>query len=82
MSEPVAHREGVWFVYDGDCPICTHAAHALKIKETYGSLHLLNAREKQSHPLIDEINKQCLDLDEGMVISCTMMSRLTCGQRS
>jgi predicted DCC family thiol-disulfide oxidoreductase YuxK len=68
MSEPVAYREGVWFVYDGDCPICTRAAQALKIKETYGSLHLLNAREKQSHPLIDEINKQCLDLDEGMVI--------------
>jgi predicted DCC family thiol-disulfide oxidoreductase YuxK len=70
MNEFAAHRDGVWFVYDGDCPICTHAAQALRIREIHGSLHLLNAREMQEHPLLDEINKRCLDLDEGMVIYC------------
>ena len=59
---------GVWFVYDGDCPICTYAAEALRIKQKFGSLSLLNARETADAPLIDEINKQGYDLDEGMVI--------------
>lgn len=59
---------GVWFIYDGDCPICTHAAEALRIKEKYGSLTVLDARENKDHLLIDEIKKRKLDLDEGMVI--------------
>jgi len=61
-------KDGVWFVYDGDCPICTHAAEALRIKQEFGSLSLLNAREAVDEPLIDEINKRGYDLDEGMVI--------------
>lgn len=68
MTEPAVHWEGVWFVYDGDCPVCTYAARALKIRERFGSLHLLNARESKEHPLIAEVNRQSLDLDEGMVI--------------
>ena len=61
-------KPGVWFVYDGDCPICTRAAEALRIKQEFGSLSLLNAREIKDDPMIAEINRQCLDLDEGMVI--------------
>lgn len=60
--------EGVWFVYDGECPICTHAAEALRIKRDYGELFTLNAREFKNDPLIEEINRLGLDLDEGMVI--------------
>jgi len=62
--------EGVWFVYDGDCPVCSMAAHALRIKAQYGSLHLINAREDSSSPLLDEIRRRELNLDEGMVIVC------------
>lgn len=61
-------KTGVWFVYDGDCPICSHAAEALCIKQEFGELFLLNAREQSGDPLFDEINKRGLDLDEGMVI--------------
>lgn len=61
-------KPGVWFVYDGDCPICTQAATALRIKQRYGELHTLNAREAGADPLMDEINRRGLDLDEGMVI--------------
>jgi len=60
--------DGIWFVYDGECPLCTSAALALKIKKEYGTLNLLNAREEVDHILIKEINAQALDLDEGMVI--------------
>jgi len=62
------NRTGIWFVYDGDCPFCCAAALALKIKQEYGSLHLLNARENQDDALIQAVNEQQLDLDEGMVI--------------
>lgn len=61
-------KTGVWFVYDGECPICTRAAEALRIKQDYGTLHTLNAREVSADPLIAEINSRGLDLDEGMVI--------------
>lgn len=60
--------EGVWFVYDGDCPICTAAAQALRIKQAAGELHLVNARDNRDHLLVAEINQRNLDLDEGMVI--------------
>lgn len=58
----------VWFVYDGDCPLCTNAALALRIKQQYGRLVLVNARTEQHHFLLREIAAQQLDLDDGMVI--------------
>lgn len=66
-------KEGIWFVYDGDCPVCTHAAEALRIKQEYGQLTILDARKLmrvngEEDPLIAEINRRGLDLDEGMVI--------------
>lgn len=63
-----AARTGIWFVYDGDCPLCSMAAYALKIRKEYGALNLLDARTHSAHPLIVEINQRGLDLDEGMVI--------------
>lgn len=67
MNE-ASHTNEIWFVYDGECPLCKSAALALKIKQDYGRLHLLNARESSNHELIQEINQRQLDLDDGMVI--------------
>lgn len=67
MNNP-AEKEGVWFVYDGECPMCTSAAHALRIKKDYGAIHLINARDATDEPLVKDINKRGFDLDEGMVI--------------
>lgn len=61
-------KNGIWFVYDGECPMCTKAALALRIKEQYGALHLLNAREEGEHELLQQINARGFDIDEGMVI--------------
>lgn len=58
----------VWFVYDGDCPICNHAAHALRIRQAVGTLHLVNARTQTDHPVVREVNARGYDLDAGMVI--------------
>lgn len=61
---------GVWFVYDGDCPICSYTAQALCLRQEFGALHLLNARKNTNHPLMQDINQRELNLDEGMVIYC------------
>ena len=58
----------VYFIYDGDCVICTAAARALRIREAVGSLHLVNAREGVQQPLVQEVTRRGYDLDEGMVI--------------
>ena len=63
---PQENKGDVWFIYDGDCPICRMAAESLRIKQSVGALHLVNAREANAHPLIEEINALGIDLDEGM----------------
>lgn len=69
MQDTLKNGTGdVWFVYDGDCPICSVAASALKIRKAVGKLHLVDARSDISNPILQEINDLKLDLDEGMVI--------------
>ena len=58
----------MWFVYDGECPICSYAAHALRIKRSVGDLVLINARDQPGHPLVREVTQAGLDLDDGMVL--------------
>ncbi len=64
----VTELTGVWFVYDGNCPICKRAAEATQIKQSLGDLHLLDARTADYHPLLVEVNNRCLNLDDGMII--------------
>lgn len=68
-SATTAELKGdVYFVYDGDCPICTTAANALRIREAVGTLHLINARDGADQPLVREVTERGYDLDAGMVI--------------
>jgi predicted DCC family thiol-disulfide oxidoreductase YuxK len=60
--------QAIWFVYDGQCPICATAAAAFQVREAVGTLHLVNAREDAEHPVLGEVNAARLDLDLGMVI--------------
>lgn len=64
----LAGRTGVWFLYDGDCPLCRSLARAVRIRGRYGALHLLDARHAQDDPLYIEVTRRGLSLDEGMVI--------------
>ncbi len=64
----VMDKTGIYFVYDGDCPLCTSAAQALRIQKAHGTLHLINARQDKNHPLMQDITQRNLNLDEGMVI--------------
>ena len=68
QNADIAVKEAVWFVYDGQCPLCLMGATHFKVKEAVGTLHLLNARENPDHPIMQEINRLQLNLDQGMII--------------
>ena len=68
MPHNVPHTDEIWFVYDGECPLCASAAMAFQIRKAVGNLHLVDARSELNHPVLSEINTQKMDLDEGMVI--------------
>jgi predicted DCC family thiol-disulfide oxidoreductase YuxK len=64
-----AQNEDVWFVYDGDCPLCLMGATHFRIKQAVGNLYVLDARQAEdAHPLMQEINAHGLNLDQGMVL--------------
>jgi hypothetical protein len=46
------------------------AAEALKIRQAYGPLHLVDARRDKDDPVLREVNRCKLNLDEGMAIWC------------
>ena len=55
-----------WLVYDGECPLCRHYAHYLEIRQNWGGLRLVNARD--GGPLVQEIRDLPHNLDEGMAL--------------
>lgn len=61
-------KSDMWFVYDGECPICQLGASYYRFRQSIGTLHTLDARTNKDHPLIQEINRAGLDMDQGMVI--------------
>jgi predicted DCC family thiol-disulfide oxidoreductase YuxK len=68
VTEQASSKQAIWFVYDGECPICSMAAEAFQVRDAVGTLHLVNARESAGHPALSEVNAARLDLDAGMVI--------------
>lgn len=58
----------IYFIYDGECPVCNYAAQAFRIRQAVGRLHLVDARAEPQHPMMREINKRAISLDAGMVI--------------
>jgi predicted DCC family thiol-disulfide oxidoreductase YuxK len=60
--------QGVWLVYDGECPLCQSTAKFFRLKEAKGTLHLLDARSDPNHPILHQIKQRGLNLDEGFVI--------------
>jgi len=53
-------------VYDGECPICSAYCKALALRQLDPGFQVVNAREP--HPIVREINRLGLDLDEGFVL--------------
>ncbi|HSX89289.1 MAG TPA: DCC1-like thiol-disulfide oxidoreductase family protein [Pseudomonas sp.] len=66
MSAMKIPDEGVWLVYDDECPVCRTYCSYIRIRQAAGQLHLVDAR--QPGPLMDEITAAGLDIDQGMVL--------------
>lgn len=57
---------GPRIIYDGDCPFCSSYVGLLRLRETFGEVELINARESQE--LVEELAAQNMNLDDGMVL--------------
>ena len=53
-------------VYDKQCPACDNYCRFVRIRESLGSLTLINARDKSD--VMDDITAQGFDIDQGMVL--------------
>ncbi|MDX1802568.1 MAG: DCC1-like thiol-disulfide oxidoreductase family protein [Alcanivorax sp.] len=56
----------MWLVYDGECPVCQRFSQRVRIRDSVGELHLLDARQPSA--LLDAITARGLDIDQGMVL--------------
>ena len=68
IDHMAANTNIIYFVYDGECPICQRGASLYKVRQSVGELKTVDARTEQDHPVMQEVNKARLNLDEGMVI--------------
>ncbi|MGH8767477.1 MAG: DCC1-like thiol-disulfide oxidoreductase family protein [Burkholderiales bacterium] len=57
---------GILLVYDKQCPVCDAYCRMVRIRESFGMLRLVNARDASA--IMDEITAKGLDIDEGMVL--------------
>jgi predicted DCC family thiol-disulfide oxidoreductase YuxK len=56
----------VLLVYDGECPLCNAYCRAARIRESVGTLKLVDARH--SSDVRDELTRKGLDVDQGMAL--------------
>lgn len=56
----------ILLVYDKQCPACDYYCNLVRIRESVGRLVLVDARE--GGPVMDEITRSGLDIDQGMVL--------------
>ena len=59
-------QNDILLIYDKQCPACDNYCHLLRIRESTGTLCLINARD--DHEILNEITAAGLDIDQGMVL--------------
>jgi len=62
MPEP----QDILLVYDKECPACSYYSNLVRIRQSVGTLVLVNARD--GGPVVEEITAAGLDIDQGMVL--------------
>lgn len=66
-QSPVANAaDEILLVYDWECPACDLYCRQVSVRQSAGTLRLVNARE--STAVLDEITKARLDIDQGIVV--------------
>lgn len=53
-------------VYDGECPFCSRYVRMVRLRETVGTVDLIDAR--QDHPAVTRLKDIGFDLNEGMAL--------------
>lgn len=56
----------VLLVYDHQCTVCDAFSRKVRVRNSLGTLDLVNARDPS--PVMDEITAQGLDIDQGMAL--------------
>lgn len=57
---------GITVIYDGDCPFCSSYVRMMRLRETVGTVELVNARV--ADPRVRAVQEAGYDLDTGMVV--------------
>ncbi len=56
----------IFLVYDKECPVCDYYCQVVRLRESVGSLTIVDAREPSE--LMDDITAKGFDIDQGMVL--------------
>jgi predicted DCC family thiol-disulfide oxidoreductase YuxK len=62
----MAAKDPILLVYDKQCPACDFYCNLARIRADVGELKLVDARN--AGPLLEEITRAGLDIDQGMVL--------------
>ena len=65
MSNDISGKE-ITLVYDKLCPVCSMYCRMVRLRESFGELKLIDARD--GGPIVDEITARDWDIDQGMVL--------------
>lgn len=53
-------------LYDGDCPFCNAYVKIVRLRDVFGHVHLINARERPEY--VRELKEAGFSIDEGMAV--------------
>ena len=56
----------ILLVYDHQCPVCDAYCRRVRLRQSEGALHVIDAR--QPSEIRDEVTRRGLDIDQGMVV--------------
>ena len=59
-------RGAVFLVYDEACPLCSRYVTLLRLRESFGRVELVSARD--DHPAVRELTARGCDLDDGIAL--------------
>ncbi|MGI9465251.1 MAG: thiol-disulfide oxidoreductase DCC family protein [Aestuariivirgaceae bacterium] len=59
-------QTGPVLIYDGDCPFCSSYVQLVRLRETLGTIELVNARG--SPEIVKDLADRNMHLDDGMVL--------------
>ncbi|KKO48935.1 hypothetical protein VT06_09365 [Arsukibacterium sp. MJ3] len=66
MTTAADSSNDIMLIFDGDCPLCRNYSQAVRIRQSLGQLHLVNARNDAA--MRSELQRRQLDIDQGMVL--------------